>query len=631
MKTSLRFKKIVFSPRWRGPAVRLVLTAALVVPTPSIFGLAVLDGVHGPTAGVSVTTGAEANLKSISYEGKTLRIRLDREVPYRVFTLTRPARLVVELPKTVHGPKPYEASVNDDVLKRIRSAQFKAAPDFVTRIVLDLPRMVAYHAARDGNSIVVRFDGESAVLEPSPTNASMGEPTIVGQAEAQVVAAAAERGGGSTASRAKDLLATLPKNAITIDFDEADIRDVVRVLAEMSGINMIYANDLRGNVTIHLDRVPFDEVFSTILTTQGLVAQQIGNNILRILTPEALTTDRARSVTTYKTFILSYGKAAEISTHLSAVKISPTARFTIDDRNNAIIVTDTPEGLAAAERLILELDRKPPQVLIETKIVQIDLNKSLDIGIQWEYSNIKFGDNPLGEQKLLGSPRYVEGTAPPDGVLGFRSQNSTGGDIVAFPGAPGNQRGTGVNLPGPRSTGISFGFLNSDEMLTATLSALETNRQGKTLTNPKIVTTNNQPAKIQIGQKVPFLQTTVSGTGTATQSTVFADVGFIIDVTPTISIDNRIRLKVKPESSEVVGTSDAGPTINTTTAETEVLLQDGETIVIGGLVSERMIESANKVPILGDLPVLGVFFRNSSNTKTRQELLVFITARIVPD
>ena len=257
------------------------------------------------------------------------------------------------------------------------------------------------------------------------------------------------------------------------------------------------------------------------------------------------------------------------------------------------------------------------------------INKSLDIGIQWEYSNRKFGDSQL-EQKVVGSPRFIDGTAPPDGVLGFAT-TIAGDDRVLFPGAPGNQRGTGVNLPGPRSTGISFGFLNSEEMLTATLAALETNRQGKTLTNPKIVTTNNQNAKIQIGQKVPFLQTTVSGSGTATQSTIFADVGFIIDVTPTISIDNRIRLKVKPESSEVVGTSEAGPTINTTTAETEVLLQDGETIVIGGLVSERMIESANKVPILGDLPVLGVFFRNSSNTKTRQELLVFITARIVPD
>jgi type II secretory pathway component GspD/PulD (secretin) len=123
----------------------------------------------------------------------------------------------------------------------------------------------------------------------------------------------------------------------------------------------------------------------------------------------------------------------------------------------------------------------------------------------------------------------------------------------------------------------------------------------------------------------------VSPGGTATQSTVFADVGFIIDVTPTINEDNRIRLKVKPESSNVEGTTDAGPTINTTTAETEVILRDGDTIVIGGLVSENMVKSVSKVPLLGDLPVLGVFFRSLSDTKKRQELLVFITARIVPD
>jgi type IV pilus assembly protein PilQ len=198
----------------------------------------------------------------------------------------------------------------------------------------------------------------------------------------------------------------------------------------------------------------------------------------------------------------------------------------------------------------------------------------------------------------------------------------------AFPPAA---RGTGVNLPGPQQSAITFGFINSSEILSATLNALETDGQTKTLTNPKIITTNNQNAKIQIGSKVPFLQTTVSGTGTATESTMFIDVGFIINVTPTINVDNRIRLKVKPEVSEVSQITSAGPTINTTTADTEVLLRDGETLVIGGLVSEKMIQSADKVPLLGDLPVLGVFFRNTKDQKTRQEILVFVTARVVPD
>jgi type IV pilus secretin PilQ/predicted competence protein len=623
MIKSLRFKFNQAAQRAWGRLWRLTAIAALLAPQPSAHGLAVLDGAHHPQ-GAPLAVGDNANLRSISYEGKSVRVELDRPAEYRVFALNQPPRLVIELPKTLHGPKPYEAAVNDGILKRIRSSQFKTSPEMVTRVVLDLPRMVPYQAVQDGNGVVLRFN---AATDEGMTAALPGD-VREGEAAAEVVATAAARSGSRGAARPKDLLASLPKNAITIDFDDADIRDVIRVLAEMSGVNIIYSNDLRGVVTIHLDRVPFDEVFNTVLTTQGLVAQQIGNNILRVLTPEALSTDRARSVTTYKTFTLNYGKASEVSTHLSAVKISPTGRFTVDERNNAIVVTDTPEGLAAAERLILDLDRKPQQVLIETKIIEINLDKALQLGIQWEYGRREMKTNGM---QVVGQQFAQDGLEVPEGKVGFPATNAAGDDTVVF-GANPSERGTGVNLPGDvDSSAITFGFINNSDLLTATLNALEKENQTKTLTNPKIVTTNNQAAKIQIGQKVPFLQTTVSGSGTATQSTVFADVGFIIDVTPTISIDNRIRLKVKPEASSVRGITSAGPTIDTTTAETEVMLTDGETIVIGGLVSESMIEDAKKVPLLGDLPVLGVFFRSTLNQKIRKELLVFITARIVPD
>lgn len=625
MKKTFQFvSKPGAGARW-GRAFRLSLALASAMPGPSVYGLPVLDGGKS-AAGATVTLGDVANLKSISYEGKSVRVELDRPAEYRVFALSQPPRLVIELPKTVHGPKPYEAAVNDEILKRIRSSQFKTSPEMVTRVVLDLPRMVPYRALKDGNGVVLRFDESAA--GSAPASAETVADVREGEATASVVAAASTRATSRGSAKPKDLLASLPKNPITIDFDDADIRDVIRVLAEMSGVNIIYANDLRGVVTIHLDRVPFDEVFNTVLTTQGLVAQQIGNNILRVLTPEALSTDRARSVTTYKTFTLNYGKASEVSTHLSAVKISPTGRFTVDERNNAIVVTDTPEGLAAAERLIADLDRRPQQVLIETKIVEINLDKSLELGIQWEYSS-HMNQTANGRQ-IIGIREVTDGTEAPKGSVGFGGTNAAGEDIVTSAAGPG-RRGTGVNLPGAQSSAITFGFINNSDLLTATLDALEKENQTKTLTNPKIVTTNNQAAKIQIGQKVPFLQTTVAGTGTATQTTVFADVGFIIDVTPTISVDNRIRLKVKPEASSVRGITTAGPTIDTTTAETEVLLTDGETIVIGGLVSESMIEEASKVPLLGDLPVLGVFFRNTLNQKVRKELLVFITARIVPD
>lgn len=615
-----------------GRGLRFLLLVSVVLPQPSVFALAVYEGVHGrPDGSPLVTMGSQANLKSISYDKSALRIHLDRTVPYRVFSLSRPPRVVVELSQTVHGPKPYEATVNDGILDRIRSAQFKSSPEMVTRIVLDIKKMVPYQSIREGDGIVLTFGGATAQAESKSVGTS--ESGFGGEDVATVEATAVERTSGRSGKGVKDLMASLPKNSITIDFEDAEIRDVLRVLAEMSGVNMIYAADLRGFVTIHLDQVPFNEVFNTILATQGLVAQQMGNNILRILTPESLSTDRARSVVNYKTFVLNYGKASEIMAHLGAVKISPNAKVTVDERNNALVVTDTPEGLSAAERLISELDSKPPQVLIETKIVQIDVNKTLQLGVQWEFAN---NARSGSTSRILGlRTETVGSTADPSGGPGFASTrvNPTSGEVeetviqASKPGA----RGTGISLPGPQQAGITFGFINNSDILTATLNALETDGQTKTLTNPKVITTNNQAARIQIGSKIPFKTTTVTGTGIATESITFVDVGFIINVTPTINVDNRIRLKVKPEVSEVADARVSPPTIDTTVAETEVMIKDGETLVIGGLVSEKMVESASKVPLLGDLPVLGVFFRSTSKDKKRKEILVFVTARVVPD
>lgn len=636
MKESLQVSPV----RWKSlniwsRGLRGALALAVLLPQPQVFAMVPLDPQSAiPSSEEAVVYSNEANLKSISYEGHTVRIQLDKEVPYRVFSLSTPPRVVVELPKTIHSPKPYEAAVKDGFLKRIRSAQFKTTPERLTRIVLDLPRMVPYTTEKEGATLSICLDDASLPKEEKRGN------SLEGQAVETVEAAALERsGGGKYSGRPKDLLANLPRNPITIDFDEADVRDVIRVLSEMSGINMIYASDLRGFVTIHLNQVPFNEVFNTVLTMQGLVSQQIGHNILRILTPAALSAERGNAVLSYRTFLLNYGKAAEVASHLGAVRVNAAGRVTVDERNNALVVTDTPEGLDAADRLINELDRKPPQVLIETKLVQIDLDKSLDLGIQWEYgSNRPLGNNNPNSRRLIGQ-RFIESNGPlgtareisvAEGKVGFATTDNTGADAIFYPADAGS-RGTGVALPGPTAAGISFGFINSSEMLTATLGALETERSAKTLTNPKIITTNNQPANIQIGSRVPFLQTTVSPGGAATQSTVFANVGFIIDVTPTINEDNQIRLKVKPESSSVTGLSDSGPTIKTTSADTEVILKDGDTIVIGGLVSDASIESVRKVPLLGDLPVLGVFFRSLSTSKVRQELLVFITARIVPN
>jgi type IV pilus assembly protein PilQ len=595
-----------------------------------------------------------AHLRGVSYENQKLIIKMDKEVPYRVFSLSRPPRLVIELSGTLHGDKPFEAAVDDGLLKRIRSAQFKSPPEKVTRVVLDLPKLTAYRAAQEGNQIVLQFGDSSAggssasvpISPKVPLNSSLDHAArdiasikktpdqarslpeeISGEVQDAVTATAAARSpskGGRR--RARDLLAALPKNPVTIDFDDADMRDVVRVLSEMSGINMIHSADLRGFVSIHLDQVPFNEAFNTILAMQGLVAQQMGDNILRILTPEALNADRAKSVMTYKTYLLNYTKAADVMQHLAAVKISPNAKVTVDERGNALVVTDTPEGLAAAERLIGELDRKPQQVMIETKMVEIILTDDLNLGVQWEYTGFNSGDRRASK---IGMRERTEGLEVDPGKVGFGVEEN-GEVFVENAVAPG-LRGTGVALPGPQDAAITFGFINNTDLLTVTLNALAEKGHTRVLSSPKIVTLNNQEAKIQVGSKIPYETVVVSATGQAVRSTSFIDVGILLTVTPTINADNRVRLKVAPESSFPGNVGPLGPEINTRNAMTEVLIRDGETLVIGGLIDETTVESARKVPLLGDIPVLGVFFRNTSDSKRRSELLVFVTPRIVRD
>jgi type IV pilus assembly protein PilQ len=603
-------------------ALRLVLAGLLA------FAPAVPAG----TAGKS----GESFLKGVDYKDNRVRISLDHMAPYRVYTLTGPQRLVVDLSGTTHGPGAFSKTVGDGVLSCIRSSQFSIAPDKITRVVLELPRPSAYDAFEEGNNIVLHL-GEGKVSDRAR-----------GEDSAAVDAAAVEtlQRRKSAGRGGEDLVSSLPRNRVSIDFDDADIRDVIKVLADMSGVNMIYSAETRGNVTIHLDQVPFNEVFNTILTLQGLVTQQLGDNILRIMTPDALSADRARAVTTYKTVTLNYAKVADVSPHLAAAKISPSGTITVDNVNNALVIKDTPEGIEAAERLIRDLDRRPQQVLIEAKLVDVTLTDNLDIGIQWEYANQKYAPggpfgNPLDQGYLTSTQGQIN--APPGltiapGTVGFglAADDGTGTgtteDFTLNAIGPSG-RGTGVALPGPQEAAITFGFLKNGQILSATLNALAKKGQTKILSSPKIITLNNQLAKIQVGSRIPYTTTTIGQSGASSTSITFVDTGIQLQVTPTISSNGRIRLKIKPESSSprATGNSAAGPTVDTKTAETEVIILDGETLVIGGLIDETTTRDLQKVPLLGDIPVLGTFFRHTVDDKTRHELLVFVTPRIVQD
>jgi len=546
-------------------------------------------------------------LTGIRTDGDQVVLELSQLLPYDVFTLSSPWRVVIEVPGASYKADFSKKSVDGKLIKRIRGYQFKENP-LVTRVVIDVAAPVDYRTSADGNQIIVSLK-ENKVATPS----------------ADAPAAPAPKKASSKKSSKQDLLGTLPKEEVTLDFEGADIRDVIRLMAETSNINIIFGPEVAGTISVHLKKVPFDEAFTTIMNLKGLVAAQLGGNILRVTTPDILVRERAKAVMTTKTIPVNYLKADEMAKHILAVMSSSGRRgtITVAKETNSLVITDSDDGIAQAERLVAQLDKQPKQVMIEARIVEINLNNGLDIGVQWEFVGVN--------QRRDGSTKNFIGTNAGADARAFEEGRTRGVRDADgnFGPAASDQNGTGVSLPGPAQAGITFGFVDNKNFLTASLAALINESRAKILSAPKVVTINGEQAKIEAVQDIRFRRSTVSQ-GVVTSDFETVKAGIVLQVTPVINAEDRITLKIKPESSfPTQDSTEAGPIIRTRTAETTVIIRDGDTLVIGGLIDDQDTKGVTKVPILGDIPILGAFFRSNTNRKIRNELLVFVTPRIV--
>lgn len=552
-----------------------------------------------------------AKVTDIRAEGENVVLQLDRMVPYDAYLLDSPWRLVVEIPGAQYAAGFKVKSVNAPLVSRIRGYQFKENP-LVARVIFDLKAPVDYKMSAQDNVVTVALR-KNTVLEAEGKKSKAAER-----------ASAPRRSGEKT-----DLLRDLPREVVTLDFEGADIKDVVRLMSETSGINIIFGPEVAGNISIHLKQVPFDEAFRTILNLKGLVASQLGNNILRVTTPEFLAKERSKAVNFTKTIPINYVKAADLQTHLQSIITSAGRKGTITvvPESNSLVITDTEEGIGQAEILISQLDKRPKQVMIECRIVEINLNNGFDMGVQWEYFNV--GNNYKtgnGAWNFVGTG----GIGVVDPVSGARVGWKSNSQLYTGANTP-NSNGTGVSLPlTETNAGITFGFVKDNSVLSTTLAAMITQSRAKILSSPKVVTINGQEAKIEAVQDIPFQTAVVSNTGSVTNSFTTVSAGIVLTVLPTINAENRITLKIKPESSfptdQKVG---ANPVIRTRNAQTTVIVKDGDTLVIGGLIDDQDSKQVDKVPLLGDIPIIGAFFRRVSDSKVRNELLVFVTPRII--
>jgi len=650
----------------------LTLSACMLLGSPG--GLALAEAAEA---------GDAATVDGVEVAPDSVILHLSEQVKFNSFVTPNPPRIVIELLNAQYTPETRALAGQGKFLKRVRAGQYQKEPTMISRVVLDLVEAVDYQTHWEGSDLSVRLQGApapqaaaekpAAAAEEAPkeaqkpaeaappaetpapaTPAPAAKPQKKAhkesggysselsemaasemtprdrEAEAESAVAAPAPSPGYYRRARRDLMSTLPSEAKSVDYENVDVRDVLKHLAAEARINVIYGPDVSGPVTLHLSDVPFNEIFLTVLQVSGLVADQVGENVLRVMSPATLTKMRSVSVNQTRVIKLKYSKAADLKAAVDAVRKAEGRQgaLTSDDSTNSLIVTDTLDGIASVERLLGRLDVRPQQVMIEAKLVEVTLDKSLNFGIQWDYLSSE--QSKMGGQ--LGTNLVGTLTSPSAGTALTKTPIDQNANAVAGAGAGG--RGTGVFLPSDRVFGaFTFGRITNNYFLSATLTAAASQDKVKVLSDPKIATLNGKKASINITTNIPYSTSNVASTGVTSQQVSQISTGIELDVTPTVNADGRITIEVSPtvsQPSATVASAVVGvPAVDQRTAKTTVLVQDGETIVIGGLITDSVTESVAKVPLLGDIPLIGWLFKKKSVDRRRVELLIFVTTRVL--
>jgi len=403
---------------------------------------------------------------------------------------------------------------------------------------------------------------------------------------------------------------------ISLNFQTIPVRSALTILSDVNGINMITSDTVSGSIALRLENVPWDQALDLILRTKGLAKRQNGN-VMLIAPAEEIAAREALELQTQKQveqlaplqseFIqVNYARATDMSELLltkGANYLSPRGSLSVDERTNTLLVQDTAKSLDAIRQLVNHLDIPIRQVLIESRIVVADNGFSEELGV-------RFGISDLGSQGAI-------------------SGNQTGSSDIFF-GANPADRTLSVNLPVSQAAGtigLTFARLAEGTILDVELSALESESRGEVIASPRVFTTNNNEAYIESGEEIPYLQASSAGNTTVT----FKKAVLSLAVTPQITPDDRIILDLIIKQDTRGEDTVFGPAINTREVGTRVLVENGETIVLGGVYQQRVNRDVTKVPLLGDLPGIGALFRSTSVSSAKQELLMFVTPKIVKE
>ena len=419
---------------------------------------------------------------------------------------------------------------------------------------------------------------------------------------------------------------------ISLNFQDIEVRAVLQLIADFTELNLVASDTVSGRITLRLQDVPWDQALDLVLKTKGLDKRQVGNVLM--VAPGAEIAERERQQIEANRQIaelaplrsefvrIRYAKALDIVGLFEAGSedggslTSPRGSVVVDVRTNSIIITDTEAKLAEIRDLLALVDIPVRQVMIEARIVVAQSDATKNLGIEWGGGYLNKSDDNI--VSVSGDTTNVVSLTD-SAIAGTLAS-------VSYPGA------LLVDLGVASTSGFAIGFASSDLFLTAELSALEAEGEGEIVSQPKVITGDKQEASIKSGTEIPYQQSSPSGETTV----AFKEAVLALFVTPNITPDDRIMLDLRVNQDTVgalVPTGNGGriPSIDTTQLETQVLVGNGETVVLGGVFKTEDVEQVRKVPFFGDIPYIGAFFRSETQVHKKTETLIFITPRILAD
>jgi type IV pilus assembly protein PilQ len=457
---------------------------------------------------------------------------------------------------------------------------------------------------------------------PGAAAARPGAEPVVKITDAQAAGFAAEAPGYAASGVPR---AGYSGRRITLDFHDIEIRNLLRLIADVSKRNIVVADDVTGKVTVALRNVPWDQALDLVLKSKGLGKEEMGN-VIRVAKYEQIAkeqqaraeAEKARAPTLplkVRIIPVNFARAGDMQARVKDV-LTERGSVSTDERTNVLIVKDVQEALVRAEGLVRNLDTEIPQVLIESRIIEASSNFNKALGVQWG-----------------GNAAFTQVTGNPTGLV-FPNNAAAAGGIGSGPtSGTAAAPNYAVSLPAPVGSGaggaigLILGSAGGAFNLNLRISALEDSGVVKTISAPKIATIDNREATIGQGISIPFSQVSASGV-----NTTFIEAKLELKVTPHVSADGSILLKIKATNNspnpQLTG-ANGQPSISKREAETEVLVKDGETTVIGGIYTRQTSSSRSEVPFFGKIPLLGALFRATNETDDHTELLIFITPKIL--